>query len=280
MNILNREELCKLIKDTKCIDSDIVQKDISVKYDRNSSAIQPCSIDLHIGEMYIPEKKDSDLGGKTNPNKKEIILKPGGSLLVRIEENINLPTDIGGICFAPARLSLRGMLIVNIGHIDPGFSGKLHFTVINLGKGNLSFRKGDTICTLLLFKLSKHTDSFGSEENVTINGISVSKTIHDNLPLLSSTFMDFENTTQKTVKKEVSKANIRLPIIIAALTVGLPLLGTFFLNFFSYNDKLEKRIEQLEAQVKQIDSQVDIEKRISDLENIINNSKQAKPQTK
>lgn len=84
------------------------------------------------------------------------------------------------MCSAPARLPLNGMLIVNIGYIAPGYVGKLHFTVINLGKENLTLRKGDIITALLLFKLSKDTVPFGLEF-IQIDGISVPRTVNDNL---------------------------------------------------------------------------------------------------
>lgn len=265
MNILNYQELCNLIHSTNCIDSDLIRDDLAKEYSKKSS-IQPCSIDLHIGEMYIPEKKDNQCGGKLNPNKDEFNLKPGGSLLVRIEENMKLPDDIGGICYAPARYSLKGMLIVNIGHIDPGYEGKLHFTVINLGKENLTLRKGDIISTLLLFKLSHSTYPFGSEELVTIKNKKISKSVNENLPRLASTFMNFENTTSDMVKSSIRTSAIYTPIIAAIVTVLLTFVANSLFNTWLYNDKIEKRIQQLEIKSEQLSKQLDIEKRLTELE--------------
>ena len=37
----------------------------------------------------------------------------------------------------------RGILITNVGYIDPGYSGKLRYAIINMGNAQFTLRKGD-----------------------------------------------------------------------------------------------------------------------------------------
>jgi deoxycytidine triphosphate deaminase len=275
MNILTRTELCRLIKNTGCIKSGIIDRAVDEVYSRESS-IQPCSLDLHIGEMYIPGEKVDAIGGVANPNTDSVTLEPGGSLLVRTEEQFDLPTDIGGICFGPARLSLKGLQIVNIGHIDPGFKGKLHFTVINLGKERFNLRKNDEISTLLLFRLTQQTESFGPEESVLVSGKNVSKVVNDALPRLADTFMDFESKAQSIAKKEVAMANILVPIIIAAITILVPMAVNSGINYWSDTKALKDRVETLETQIKQYEQNNNADDRLDRIENMLNITKEKK----
>jgi hypothetical protein len=226
--------------------------------------------------MYIPGKGENEIGSMVNPNTSSFILEAGGSLLVRTEEEFNLPLDIGGICFGPARLSLKGLQIVNIGHIDPGFHGKLHFTVINLGKERLELRKHDEISTLLLFRLTKNTNSFGPEDTIDINGKLISKVVKDSLPRLADTFMDFENKASKIARDESNKANKVMTFIVLILTVIVPLLMNGLTGVWAKNKGLEDKVKELEDNIKSIQQQINTEDRLDDIEDIIKNFEQTK----
>jgi deoxycytidine triphosphate deaminase len=44
--------------------------------------------------------------------------------------------------------------MTNPGHVDPGYSGLMRFTVINMGRENFDLLRGFTIVTLLFFEMS------------------------------------------------------------------------------------------------------------------------------
>lgn len=243
MSVLNREELIENISSNKIIDSTIISEDLKKEYYKDSS-IQPCSVDLHIGEIYIPDTPDTNRGGLLNPIKNKSRLKPGGSFLVRTLETINMPCNMGGICFAPATISLQGLLIVNIGHIDPGFCGKLHFTVVNLSKDDIDIYINQVISTLLIFELSKNTEAFGNEKTVPVMNYKVPEVVNNSLPHLSRTFMDSENT----IKKAVNRASLTTPIITAVLTTVVAALIAFAISAFS-NSGYDAKIATIEYQL-------------------------------
>lgn len=117
------------------------------------SLVQPSSIDLHIGEICQPGIEPGALGSATTP-KSRLILKIGQTAIVSTKEKINMPSDYAGFGFPPSGVSSRALLMTNPGHIDPGYRGRLQFTVINMGKENYELKQGDDIVTLLIFRLS------------------------------------------------------------------------------------------------------------------------------
>jgi dCTP deaminase len=117
------------------------------------SLVQPCSIDLHIGDIFQPGIKSGKAGSAGTP-KSELVLRTGQTAIVATQESIHLPGDYAGFGFPPSHISSRALLMTNPGHIDPGYSGKLQFTVINMGREDYVLRRKDLIVTLLIFKNS------------------------------------------------------------------------------------------------------------------------------
>ncbi|AXI45845.1 hypothetical protein C1J03_07245 [Sulfitobacter sp. SK012] len=124
----------------------------SIDITSSNCPIQASSLDLSVGEIYFPTSKKMDeehtLRGETGYR-----LAAGDSIVIETLEELSLKENISGICFPPARLARDGLLMTNPGHIDPGFSGKLTFTLINFGREECSLRKGDPISTFLFFDL-------------------------------------------------------------------------------------------------------------------------------
>src|ERR1044071_7570853 len=88
------------------------------------SPIQPSSVDLHIGEIFLPETKKDDPGYETTPLS-EHSLEPGHTAVVTTQEEFVLPGNVAGIGFPPSHISFKGILMTNPGHIDAGYRGRL-----------------------------------------------------------------------------------------------------------------------------------------------------------
>lgn len=270
MNILNRAEISRLIRDKKIITGDTIYKDIQLDYYHNSS-LKPCSVYLHLGEVYIPEQKDGARGSLTNPVTDQYVLEPGEVVLVRTEEVLNIPADIGGICFAPANFSLKGLLIVNIGHIDPGYKGKLHFNVVNLGKEKFPLQRDSLIAKLLIFGLSENTVSQGEEEYIDVGGKNVPKAVYESLPLLSKSFMNFKSSTEERINQRFGFFSVLIPILSVLATLIIPKLIPDFWNQENRLYAIEKTNAVYEVQIEDLrkdyeeDLQI-LEEKIKELE--------------
>jgi deoxycytidine triphosphate deaminase len=120
--------------------------------DGKDSPIQPASLDLTIGDIFLPEKQPHELGG-TEKACTEHVLEPGSTAVVVTKEEIHMPPDLGGIGFPPTKMSNRGILMTNPGHVDPGYTGHLTFTVINMGRSSYTLGPGEPVVTLVIFPL-------------------------------------------------------------------------------------------------------------------------------
>jgi deoxycytidine triphosphate deaminase len=114
--------------------------------------IQPCSYDMRIGTIFRDGKiiKDSNA---------QIIVQPGEIISIFTLEELDLPKDIMATAFAINEQSSRGLLILNPGHVDPGFKGPLTVQALNLRKVPLALTQGGDIFTVIFQRLTHSTTS-------------------------------------------------------------------------------------------------------------------------
>ncbi len=127
--------------------------------DSYDSPIQPSSLDLHIDKIFLPFKSEKDVPLQRASQVKECELKVGEAIRVTTKEKLNLTTSHFGFVFPPARLTRKGILVPDAGHIDPEFVGELRFTLINLSKKSLIVKANDCVASLLLFKIDDCVDA-------------------------------------------------------------------------------------------------------------------------
>ena len=57
---------------------------------------------------------------------------------------MKIPTDVLGFISIRARIKWKGLVNVSGFHVDPGFWGRLTFSVYNAGPGSIHLRQGDS----------------------------------------------------------------------------------------------------------------------------------------
>src|ERR1041384_2576712 len=191
------------------------------------SPVQPSSVDLTIGNIYIPETDDDRPGGLKNPLT-EINLRPGQTDVVENAQRVKLTSYIAGIGFPPDSVSSRGLLTTNPGHVDPGFSGRLKLTVINMGRIDFMLKRGDVILTLLLLSLDKATAHDWQQRHPVpaTTGVSPGMMLR-----LSADFLQVDERAKNVARK----ASIWIPLIVALVT----LVGTFATTYLSTRSGVE-----------------------------------------
>lgn len=236
------------------------------RWNSKDSPVQPSSIDLHIGAIHVP--------GKTMTRKNEgssvarHTLNAGGTAIVETKERIDFDNGHMAIGFLPDSLASLGILTTNPGHIDPGYKGPLHFTVINMGKKPYELRLNDIIATLVIFELDSPAAAGWSERNEPVRS-----SVQSNLDRLSEDYMDIEHRTKKLIDNKFLKAGIFVALI--------PLIGivvSLLFQIFSLQPRLEKNVSSLENRVTVLEEKNSLpalEKRIEVLENRTSTQNQA-----
>ena len=155
MTLLNDEQIVALLEADPSLLTNYEKP--SDRYSKKS-LVQPASLDLSMGEIYIPPednqliKPDEEL----DPHS-ELTLKPGQTAIVTTLEAIRLPSHIAAFGFPPTTVSAKAILMTNPGHMDPGFSGHLAFTLINMGREDYPLVEGRKLVSLLLVRMKKST---------------------------------------------------------------------------------------------------------------------------
>ena len=145
--LLRDEELKTLIEASDPLVDGLKSTDHTGRDD----SIQPASVDLTVGKIYLPSTEPHEPGGVDKALAKHTLVS-GETVIVETKQKLHLPADIAGISFPPARISARGILTTNPGHIDPGYRGTLSFTVINMGRREFDLDADDDIVTVLFFQ--------------------------------------------------------------------------------------------------------------------------------
>ena len=238
---------------------------------RWNSHIQPASIDLSIGEIYVPGTQSGQPGSQGNGLKK-LLLCQGQTAVVETAEKLVVPADIAGIGFPPSSVSMQGILMTNPGHVDPGYKGALRFTVINIAKEPYELRAGSLICTLLFLSM---------EQIPSLDYEKLDKTGQPAKPgldagllrVLSHEFMDIDERAETKANDVVRKIDLKaryrqigIPII-TALIAAIVTIGVAVINPLQ---NVKERVSRVEGRLGSLGGEItldSVEKRLGVIEN-------------
>ncbi len=119
--------------------------------------LEACSYDLRIGTIF----KNGQIINENHPDaNRQFDIQPGEIINLFTWEEIKLSSKIMATVFARnAESSFKGLLVLNPGHIDPGFQGLITIKAINLGKDPLSIQRGQKILTIIFEEMPNVTTS-------------------------------------------------------------------------------------------------------------------------
>jgi deoxycytidine triphosphate deaminase len=225
------------------------------------SLVQPSSLDLHVGAIFVPpqdEPKPKDPVDK----RLDYTLHPGQAIVVDTLEEVNLPSEIAAFGFPPTSISDRAILMTNPGHIDPGFKGKLTFTLINMGREAYMIAKGQTIATLLLVKLTNPpTKDFAQRRP----GFKKDEPTTFELYRLGRDFLDLDQRARKAAQAIVRDESVKLN----RLGFWLPVLTAVISAFVAFGAawlQSKETVAELKQKVSALENQLKIESRLQTLE--------------
>jgi len=253
------KKLIELIKSRPPLVSRVCPDDVG----RRDSQIQPASVDLTIGEIYVPGIPQNSLGGINAP-RQHLSLQQGHTAVVRTRECLSVPNWVAAFGFPPSTVSLQGLLMTNPGHIDPGFIGQMHFTVINMGNAPYKLEVGDKIVSLSFFPVDPEPEyAFGA-----LQPGRPAASAGLNEELLNRLSLDFMNIDSRA--ESISKRHANRAYIFAAILTFTGVIFNTILNSSDSPDvpsrdellKLQTRLEKIET-TKEIDG---IEQRLNSLE--------------
>ncbi|HEY1394975.1 dCTP deaminase [Roseateles sp.] len=113
-------------------------------------AIQPASIDLHLGKQLR-----WTFGDTMELNKREVWLSPGVFILAHTAEHVTIPRHLVAQLNGKSSLGRLGLAIhITAGFIDPGFSGQITLELHNYSQDAVRLDRGMPIGQLVLMRLT------------------------------------------------------------------------------------------------------------------------------
>lgn len=109
------------------------------------------SYDLSVGKI---------IEASTNKRFKSYNIPPQGMILVISKEALQLPDDILAYTTVKNSMSIRGILAINIGLVDPNYKGPISSIVMNFGNKAFELNEGDSFLRLTFHKTGSSTKQF------------------------------------------------------------------------------------------------------------------------
>ena len=148
-------------------------------------------------------------------------------------EKLSLPNDIAATAYAMNSQSSEGFLVLNPGHVDPGYEGPLEIKAVNLRKVPLALGIGDPIFTVIFQSLGQDTQGYDKNKSLddkirAVRKKDVELTIKSmgDLVALNSPFPTKEEVAEIITKHWASRAMFIFTLItmiaaVVAMVAGL-----------------------------------------------------------
>lgn len=185
------------------------------------------SFDLTVGTIVSSEDDTS---------KSFYILPPQGIVKVVSQEHVTLPDNVMGYVHVKTALCNQGILALNIGIVDPRWSGPLQSVLLNFGKVPHRIRKGEVFGRITFHETDTPERPSESELAEVSRRLTVSLTSavanaqSDVDRNLAADFLNFSKTVTKVAKKVTDGYRNTLFLYLPAVAIILTIL-TFLLNF-------------------------------------------------
>src|SRR5438105_3719883 len=122
----------------------------------DDTSVKHGAYELSLGpEAFLTS--DDDKRKKILADGEQLVIPPGQFGLLLTEEKITIPNNAIGFISIKAGIKFRGLVNVSGFHVDPGFSGRLKFSVYNAGSKDIVLLRGDPLFPIWFANLDAPT---------------------------------------------------------------------------------------------------------------------------
>ncbi|MEM6387464.1 MAG: hypothetical protein AAF718_14635 [Pseudomonadota bacterium] len=206
------------------------------------------SLELKVGKIYSPPiGEDQEV-----KDYQSYSLKVGGTVVVETLEEITMPTSKAGLMFPKSSaLAEQGILITNFGLVDPGYSGKLRYAIINLGSSDYFLKKGAVFVHLTVFDLGRHVEPFKGGDK-----LSAEVTARR----LGRDFVNVSERAEQVAKKHIQESVFSISVVLALVlivpSIFLALAPPFLDRWWGYSGGITEQLTESNATVTELQSQI------------------------
>lgn len=115
--------------------------------------------ELGLGAETIITPANGQAGTKSWQANDKVVIPPGQMAMLITEEQVNVPLDAMAFISMKAGKKLVGLINISGFHVDPGFKGKLKFSVYNAGSRDAVLEVGQPTFPIWFCNLDHETDT-------------------------------------------------------------------------------------------------------------------------
>lgn len=225
-------------------------------YDKDR--IDNVAYELGLGaEAYLTDSKNGkkEILDKNNP---QIVIKPGQFALLLTEESVKIPTNILAFISIKFSQKIKGLINVSGFHVDPGFEGKIIFSVYNAGPAPIVLDKGAPYFLMWFSNLTDESEPYNGKHKGQ-QGISAESINSLNGELASP------NTLLERIRNNESKLTNFSWAAGVLMTIGIGMFITSYSDNLKFEEGYSPRYMEEQIQ-KSIDEKISK----SNIESVIN----------
>lgn len=118
----------------------------------SEDCLQPASYDMRLGEEAITSSQRK----KVNPQDKGLLTIPAGDFaLVTTHERVKLMSRIAGHIGLRSHYARKGLILLSVPQIDPGFRGVLVLGLNNVNPSDVVIPHKEKFCTVEFYRLNE-----------------------------------------------------------------------------------------------------------------------------
>lgn len=126
--------------------------------DFEPSCLRPANYDLRLGdEVYVTAEK---LPRRLTTAKDTVAIQPGEFGILMTHEYLHVPTNYLGLISLRFSFKKQGLVNISGFHVDPGFTGKIIFSVFNTGPRSVVLRFKEPVFMIMFEKLSQPATAY------------------------------------------------------------------------------------------------------------------------
>lgn len=129
----------------------------------NQNNIANAAYELTLGGEYYLTNSETGRKEYLDNSNSQIVIEPGQFALLITDETVEIPEKYLGFISLKFGQKIKGLVNVSGFHVDPGFSGKIIFSVYNAGAKPIVLDKGSPYFQLWLSDIKDHTNQYNGK---------------------------------------------------------------------------------------------------------------------
>lgn len=119
----------------------------------DTSRATECSYSFVSGSAFIPGQTTGPILFPGSQNNAEVTVKPGQMIWIRTHERVKIPNDLVGFWWQTNSLSRKGLMLVNMSMVEPGYEGDLACLFVNFAKSTVVISASTPIAKMVFMTL-------------------------------------------------------------------------------------------------------------------------------